>query len=221
MRPCSKTYHYFLLTAKEDSCFEKHFCCVQKLFKAIAWKKILFNFRAQTHPPVTDYVDVVCQWPDLPRSRNSLDKALEPLVLSRTTSGVWTLNTAVRHQSVATFWHHVPWSPPPPPALRCRPKYLTPSVQLDPTIAVNNDLGDGGDGGSVDRTALGQPRSFRHRDIASSCIGRHTTEVVLDLGHTQSVCRYVHTYIHTYSWWAWNNPLFDIFFSYPVKPYSA
>ena len=39
---------------------------------------ITIGFRAQppTPTPVADYVNVVRQWPDLPRSRNSLDKAL-------------------------------------------------------------------------------------------------------------------------------------------------
>ena len=76
MRPCSKTDHYFLLAAKGDSFALKNLFCAKKYLKLLHGKNKLFNFRAQTHPPVADYINEVRQWPDLPRSRNSLDKAL-------------------------------------------------------------------------------------------------------------------------------------------------
>ena len=66
MRPCSKTYQYFILAAKEDSFALKNIFVVLKSYLKLLHGKILFNFRAQTHPPVADYVDVVRQWPDLP-----------------------------------------------------------------------------------------------------------------------------------------------------------
>ena len=60
MRPCSKTYHYFLLAAKEDSFALKNIFVVLRSY-SYCMEEILFNFRAQTYHPVVDYVDVVRQ----------------------------------------------------------------------------------------------------------------------------------------------------------------
>ena len=71
MRPCSKTDHYFLLAAKGDSFALKNFFFVLKNYlKLLHRKNKLFNFRAQTHTPVADYINEVRQWPDLlPQSK--------------------------------------------------------------------------------------------------------------------------------------------------------
>ena len=62
MRPCSKTDHYFLLAAKGDSFAVKNlFFVLKNYLKLLHGKNKFFNFRAQTHPPVADYINEVRQ----------------------------------------------------------------------------------------------------------------------------------------------------------------